>query len=303
MKNLARRLKKKIWNYLNFDNKIRAVERLIVRESNIQKMLLGNILVENLLKKDELQNIHEAEFKVFSQWGDDGIIQYLIHKIDTPKTFVDIGAGTYTQPDTRFLLEHDNWSGLAIDASPVDPLKNSELYPCYDITAKQAFITAENINELIDFKEIGLLNIDIDGNDYWIWKALKISPIIVIVEYNPYFGLRPITIPYNKEFRRNIAHHSSMYYGASLMSLCDLAEEKGYFFVGCNSSGGNAYFIRKDKIGTLKSVTPQDGYRETKSREHRDKNGNLTFTKPQQAVEDLRGMPVFNTQKKKEEVF
>ncbi|OHA89207.1 MAG: hypothetical protein A2741_00230 [Candidatus Zambryskibacteria bacterium RIFCSPHIGHO2_01_FULL_43_27] len=303
MKNIVRRLKKKIWNYLNFDNKIRVVEKLIVRESNIQKMLLGHILVENLLKKGDLENIHEAEFKVFSQWGDDGIIQYLINKIDTPKTFVDIGAGTYTQPDTRFLLEHDNWSGIAIDASSVDPLKNSELYPCYDITAKQEFITAENVNELIDFEEVGLLNIDIDGNDYWIWKALKISPIIVIVEYNPYFGLKPITVPYNKDFKRNVAHHSSMYYGASLMSLCDLAKEKGYVFIGCNSNGGNAYFIRKDKVGKLKVLTPQEGYRETKSREHRDKNGNLTFTAPQKAKESLKGMPVFNTQKGKIETL
>ncbi|TSD03473.1 MAG: hypothetical protein Athens071416_154 [Parcubacteria group bacterium Athens0714_16] len=274
-----------------------------MRESNIQKMLLGTILTENLLKKGELGDIHEAEFKIFSQWGDDGIIQYLINNIDTPKTFVDIGAGRYTQPDTRFLLEHDNWSGLTIDGCSVDHLKNSGLYPCYDITTKQVFVTTENINEIIDFKEIGLLNIDIDGNDYWIWKALKINPVIVIIEYNPYFELRPITVPYNKEFVRNAAHHSSMYYGASLMSLCDLAEEKGYVFIGCNSHGGNAYFIRKDKIGKLKVVTPQEGYRATKSREHRDKNGNLTFTAPKKAVESFRGMPVFNTQKNKEELF
>jgi hypothetical protein len=303
MKNIVRRLKKKIWYFLNFDNKIRAVEKLIVRESNIQKMLLGNILVENLLKRGALKNINEAEFKIFSQWGDDGIIQYLINNIDTPKIFVDIGAGTYTQPDTRFLLEHDNWSGLAIDASSVDSLKNSELYPCYDITAKQAFITAENVNELIDFKEVGLLNIDIDGNDYWIWKSLNISPIIVVVEYNPYFGLRPIVIPYDKDFRRNVAHHSSMYYGASLTSLCDLAKNKGYVFIGCNSNGGNAYFIRKDKIGKIKVVTPEEGYRETKSREHRDKNGDLTFTAPGKAIGSIKGMPVFNTREDKVETL
>lgn len=303
MKNIVKKLKKKIWNYLNFDNRIRAIERLIVRESNIQKMLLGTLLTDNLLKKGDLADIHEAEFKVFSQWGDDGIIQYLINKIDVPKTFVDIGAGTYTQPDTRFLLEHDNWSGLAIDASSVDSFKDSELYPCYDITAKQAFVTTENVNELIDFKEVGLLNIDIDGNDYWIWKALKVNPIIVIVEYNPYFGLRPITVPYDEDFIRNVAHHSSMYYGASLMSLCDLAKEKGYVFVGCNSHGGNAYFVRKDKIGNLKAVTPQEGYRETKSREHRNRDGKLTFTAPQKAVASFRGMPVFNTQEDKNEVF
>ncbi|MFA6601255.1 MAG: hypothetical protein WCT02_00105 [Candidatus Paceibacterota bacterium] len=295
MKKTLGKLKDKIWYYLNFDNRIRAVERLIVRESNSQKMLLGQILVDNLLKKGDLDDIREAEFKVFSQWGDDGIIQYLINKIETPKTFVDIGGGTYTQPDTRFLLEHDNWSGLAIDASPVDSLRNSDLYPVYDITAKQAFVTVENVNELITFKEVGLLNIDIDGNDYWVWKSIKINPVIVIIEYNTYFGLRPIAITYNKDFRRTEAHHSSMYFGASLTSMCDLAEKKGYAFIGSNNNGGNAYFVRKDKLGNLKVLTPEQGFIATKSREHRDRKGNLTFTAPEKAKESMKGMPVFNT--------
>ncbi len=303
MKNTLKKIKRKIYTYLNFDNRLRAVERLIVRESDTQKLLLGKILTDALLKKGRLSNIQEAEFKIFSQWGDDGIIQYLINRIDMPKTFVDIGAGTYTQPDTRFLLQYNNWSGLAIDGSPVHSLTESELYSQYDITAKQVFVTAENVNEIIDFKEIGLLNIDIDGNDYWIWKALKITPVLVIVEYNTYFELRPITIPYDKEFRRTEAHHSTMYYGASLASLCDLAKEKGYVFIGCNSNGGNAYFVRKDKVGDLEALTPEKGYRETKSREHRDSRGNLTFTTPQKAIESLRGMPVFNTRENKLETI
>lgn len=303
MKNIIKKLKKKAYSYLNLDNKLQALERTIIRESNIQKMLIGKILVEDLLKKGNLGNIQEAEFKVFSQWGDDGIIQYLINKIDTPKTFVDIGAGTYTQPDTRFLLEHNNWSGIIVDYLPVNTIKDSELYPLYDLTTIQEFVTAENINDLLDGKDIGLLNIDIDGNDYWVWKSLRSMPSIVIVEYNPYFKLRPITIPYSKDFVRTTAHHSSMYYGASLTSLCDLAKEKGYSFIGCNSHGGNAYFVRNDKTGSLRTLTSEEGYRETKSREHRDKNGNLTFINPKEAVKDLHGLPVFNTKENRTELF
>lgn len=300
MNSLVTKLKKKVRTYLNFDNRLKDIERLIIRESDIQKLLLGKILTESLLRKGTLKSIHDAEFSIFSQWGDDGIIQYLTNKISTPKTFVDIGAGTYTQPDTRFLLQNNNWSGLAIDASSVSSLKNSALYSLYDITAKQCFVTAENINELISsMKDIGLLNIDIDGNDYWIWKAIQMAPVIVIVEYNPYFGLQPITVPYDKDFRRTQAHFSTMYYGASLISLCELADNKGYYFIGCNSNGGNAYFLRKDKIGDLKPLSAEEGFIPTKSREHRDENGDLTFTNPKEAIETLRGMPVFNTRKNK----
>jgi hypothetical protein len=49
-------------------------------------------------------------------------------------------------------------------------------------------------------------------------------------------------------------------YGTSLLSLCDLAEEKGYYFIGCNSAGNNAYFLRKDKIGKFKALSSSEGY-------------------------------------------
>lgn len=296
MKNITRRLKKKIWNYPNFDNKIRAVEKLIVRESDIQKILLGKILVDNLLKKGNLKSIHEAEFSIFSQGGDDGIIQYLVSKIDCPKRFIDMGAGTYTQPDTRFLLQYSNWSGLAIDSSPVE-----EKLPLFDLETKQAFITAENANDLIK-GEVGLLNIDIDGNDYWVWKAIKINPAIVVIEYNPFFGLHPITIPYNKDFIRTKSDYGTIYCGASLTALYDLAKNKGYTFVGCSRQGLNAYFVRNDKVGDLKILTPEEGFIPSYGKEHRDKNGKVYFMKPQEAVTFfLKDAPVFNTRENKME--
>ena len=212
----------------------------------------------------------------------------------------------YREANTRFLLMNNNWSGLVMDSSEkyVERIKNSGIYPGYDLTAKHAFVDKDNINGLIAsrFKgEIGLLHIDIDGNDYWVWKAINVvSPVVVIMEYNSAFGIeRPITIPYDKNFERTKAHHSNLYYGSSLLSLCDLAEEKGYYFVGTNSCGGNSYFIRKDKIGNLKVLTTEEGYVATKTREHRDKNGNLTFTSPEKGMEYLKGMPVFNTRENK----
>ena len=65
-------------------------------------------------------------------------------------------------------------------------------------------------------KNIGLLSIDIDGNDYWVWKAITtIDPSIVVIEYNSILGSsKNYTVPYSKNFERNRAHYSNLYYGA-----------------------------------------------------------------------------------------
>jgi len=94
------------------------------------------------------------------------------------------------------------------------------------------------------------MNADIDGNDYWIWQSLDVvKPVITIVEYNSVFGDKhAITIPYDRAFNRTKAHYSNLYWGASLRALCILAEQKGYVFVGSNSSGNNAYFVKQTKL-------------------------------------------------------
>lgn len=267
-----------------------------------QSLLTGKEAA-NRLKNKTLKDIHEAEFKVFSQWGDDGIIQYLINQIDIPvHSFIEFGVENYIESNTRFLLINNNWSGLVMDGSPdnIAYIQNDEIYWQHDLTAVCAFIDTNNINNLISeagfSDEIGLLHIDIDGNDYWVWKAIEVvNPVIVIVEYNSSFGKdRAITIPYNPAFCRMQAHYSGLYAGASLLALCDLAEEKGYYFIGTNSAGNNAYFVRKNKIGNLQVLTPSEGYVTAKFREHRDNTGKLTYKKMEKAIKELTGLQVFN---------
>lgn len=248
--------------------------------------------------------IANYEFKVYSQWGDDGIIQYLVNRIDiSNNSFIEFGVENYTESNTRFLLINNNWSGLVMDgsASNIEQIKQSDLYWKYDIKALNVFVTCENINELIlsgSFaKNVGILSIDIDGNDYWVWEAITvIEPVIVIIEYNSIFGPdRPWTIPYKPDFDRTRAHYSNLYFGSSLLSLCDLAEKKGYYFVGCSSSGNNAYFVKKDKIGPVKMLEPQIGFVLSKFRESRSANGGLTYSAGEARLAALKGMPVFNT--------
>lgn len=283
----------------------------VIASNNETKLLVGKLLSNNL-KKDRISNIHDAEFKVFSQWGDDGIIQYLINQIDTPvKKFIEFGVADYTESNTRFLLLNNNWSGLVMDCSHdnVNIIKQDNVYWKYDLSAIQAFVTAENINTILSSVgftgEVGLLHIDVDGNDYWIWKAIDcLSPVITVLEYNSLFGSdRAITIPYNPEFDRMKAHHSGLYAGASLPAIYDLAHERGYSFIGSNSAGNNAYFVRNDRIGKMSSLTIQEGYVKSKFREYRDNNGCLTYKSGQEAIKSIAGMRVFNTRTNEIEEF
>jgi len=250
----------------------------------------------NILSDIELQ-----EFGVYSQWGEDGIIQSLLRHVDVEnKVFVEFGVENYKEANTRFLLINNNWSGLVIDGSEQNVLeiKSDPIYWRYNLKAECAFITKHNINELMSANgiagDIGLLSIDIDGNDYWIWQNIHvISPRIVIAEYNWRFGVdRSVTIPYKDTFVRSNAHYSMIYYGASLKALVNLGKQKGYSFVGCNRNGVNAFFVRRDVLGTLKEQTVEEGYIAGKFREARKEDGSLAYMSAAEELQILNGLPL-----------
>jgi len=267
-------------------------------------LMLGRLLSETVKPKKRIVSLSEVEFKVFSQWGDDGIIQWLASNLEFPdKTFVEFGVENYRESNTRFLMMNNNWSGLVMDGSEsnVSQIINSEYFWKFNLSAKAVFIDTDNINSLLSSselrKEVGILHIDLDGNDYWIWKEIKvISPIVVILEYNSIFGIdRSITIPYDKSFNRTNAHYSNLYYGASLRALHQLSADKGYSFIGCNSAGNNAYFVRKDKLNdSVREAILESGYVLSMLRESRDRDGRLTFLTGRDRLEAIRGMPVYN---------
>jgi hypothetical protein len=265
-----------------------AVGRLRSIEERCKKIqeALGRIEGRQLqgLPAEEVQS---AEFRVFSQWGEDGILQHLLRHVPiSKKIFVEFGVEDYTESNTRYLLMNGNWAGLVIDGNPknIESIKIDEIYWRYNLKAECAFITRENINDLIRRNvtsgEIGLLSVDIDGNDYWVWEAIDVvAPSLVVIEYNARFGPdRAVTVPYNPQFTRTAAHHSNIYYGASLAALCLLGKRKGYSFVGCNSAGNNAFFVRNElKHSSLPEISSRDGFVRSQFRESRDARGSLTF--------------------------
>lgn len=269
------------------------------------KVLMGRGISEAIINKNGYQSLADLEFKVFSQFGDDGIIQYLAHNLDLRnKTFIEFGVEDYFESNTRFLLQKDNWSGFVMDGSSenIAKLKNAQFYWKHDLNAQAAFVTKDNINHLLSAGiaewegGVDILHVDIDGNDYWVWKEIEINPAIAIMEYNSNFGIeRAITVPYDPGFYRTKAHFSNLYWGSSIKALYLLALKKGYVFIGCNSAGNNAYFIRKDKMNDrVRAVSLEAGYVRSKYRESRDEYGNLTFAPTKERAEVLRGLPVFD---------
>lgn len=267
-------------------------------------MLLGKLLSESVKAKKRINSITKVEFKVFSQFDDDGIIQWLVNNLEFPnKTFIEFGVENYREPNTRFLMMNDNWSGFVMDGSEqnVSYIIDSECYWKYELFAKAVFIDRENINEILSScpfdKEVGILHIDLDGNDYWIWKEIEvISPIFVVLEYNGAFGIdRAITIPYNKNFVRTNSHYSNLYWGASLRALHQLSKQRWYSFIGCNSAGNNAYFVRKDKLNDIvRETSIEQGDVVSKFRESRDRSGRLTYIAGNERIGLIKGMPVYN---------
>lgn len=272
----------------------------IRREVEANRLLMGRLLAD---KARLARSLRQAEFNVFSQFGDDGIIQYLLaHVTVRSRSFVEFGVEDYREANTRFLLFNDGWRGLIMDGSAehLATVRAEPWYWRYDLTARDAFITVENINQLLTDAgfagPLGLLSVDIDGNDYWVWRAINaVDPDIVIVEYNAVFGAeRAITVPYQPNFVRPKAHYSNLYFGASLPALCDLAAAKGYALVGCTSAGNNAFFVKNSQLGSLRSLTAAEGFVNSAFRESRDQSGQLTLLAGERRAELIRGLPVYN---------
>lgn len=261
---------------------------MIAPIDEINRGLLGKIASNQNRAKERIESLENVEFRAYSQFGEDGIIDWLVHWV-RPKnnTFVEFGVENFTEANCRFLLVNRNWRGMVMDGSEthMNALRQEMLHWRNDIHAKNAFITAENINQLILEEdrlgnELGLLSIDIDGNDYWVLKALEgISAEILCVEVNPIFGDQyELTVPYAPEFNRFDLHYSGLCFGASIKAITSLAKEKGYEFVGTCSNGINAFYVRKDLFERVDSRIENKRAWPALHRDSRDESGNLSFT-------------------------
>lgn len=267
---------------------IDALPRLATLDRRIDeaKINQGRILSE-LHRDKAFSRLSDYEFKVFSQWGEDGIIQFLVSNLKIGnKTFIEFGVETFFESNCRYLMMKDNWRGFVIDGSSrnLARLQRSYFFHLYDLRSRVAFITRDNIRALLDEsefdKDVGILSVDIDGVDYYVLGQLdQWRPCILIVEYNALFGKeRAVSVPYAPDFVRSRQHHSNLYYGASLAAFDCLAKNRGYALVGVNGAGSNAFFVRRDLLNDkVREVPLAQEFQDSKFRESRDVRGNLTF--------------------------
>lgn len=254
-----------------------------------RQLILQCLLAARMSRcSSRIRALTDVEFRGFSQWGEDGIIDWLVEKLPgIPRTFVEFGVENYRESNTRLLLFLRNWRGLVMDGSAecISDIQRQDVYWRYDLTAKCTFIDRDNINELIStagFRgDIGLLSIDIDGNDYWVWQAIDVvSPVIIVCEYNAVFGDRfQLSVPYQADFQRTLAHYSNLYFGASLPAFIRLGKEKGYTFVGTTSAGCNAFFVRDDFAPRIVAALDDICAFPSSLRESRDVQGGLTLAR------------------------
>lgn len=268
-------------------------------------ILQGRALALKNAERAPLGRLQDAEFKVFSQFGEDGILQYLIREVGISRretTFIEFGVQNYAESNTRFLLLNDHWRGMIIDGSKqcMDYVRNQDIYWRHDLTAVDAWIDRDNINQLIGDSgfsgDIGILSVDVDGNDYWVWERIEVvNPMIVVVEWNSVFGPNhAISVPYDPAFQRGKAHYSCLFWGASISAFVYLAARKGYALLGSNTAGNNLFFVRKDRLGRLTPLSPTDAYVESRFRDSRDATGKLNFLSGDKRRNEILDIPVID---------
>jgi hypothetical protein len=283
-----------------------------IRKTPVPDQLLinsGIALIETLqLNQETPRALSHYEVKVFSQWGEDGILSYLVKKlgIDKPR-MLELGVGNFEECNSRFLAEYLGASVYGIDYRKdlVESVRQQDISWRTNIFAVSDWITPENIQQHFSKAQtalggIDILSIDLDGNDYWIMKKLTLDNIpIIVCEYNPIFGeIRPLTIPQSSGFDRTQAHFSWLYFGASLQAWIRLLEKSGHEFIGSNRAGNNAFFVKKEfveKLNLLKIDSSNlKSFVDWRVRESRNEEGRLSFLTLQEARNLIANMPVID---------
>jgi len=253
MKNLFRMVSKLVMRY--------RVQRVQLRQdvTMLRSMMIDEYIRANLHENPRYQDpkrLNRHEYQVYSQNGEDGIIEAIFDRIGTTnRVFVEIGLQDGLECNSTWLLLN-GWNGYWLEGNPksVAAIQDKFSGPIgsRQLKVQQGFITAENVEAILRENgvpiEFDMLSIDIDGNDYWVWKAIEqFNPRVVVIEYNALFrGNMRWVMKYNPSH----IYDGTSYFNSSLKSLELLGESKGYCLVGCDFLGINAFFVRRDLVAS-----------------------------------------------------
>lgn len=252
---------KKLWKNLQRLSPQTLVQRLeaLEREAGAIRSLLAEEyvtrnMVENPRYSAESGRLNRFEWQTYSQRGEDGILAEIFRRIGGGhRYFVEFGAGGGQQNNTMLLLTA-GWKGAWIEGDPSFARAIRRRFRPWiesgQLALERAIVSTENVEELFTKlgvpTEFGLLSIDVDGNDYWLWRAIeRWRPKVVVIEYNAVF---PPPVRWVMKHQPEFGWRGTSYFGASLESLEHLGNEKGYCLVGCTFSGVNAFFVRDDLV-------------------------------------------------------
>jgi hypothetical protein len=223
-----------------------------------QLYLMGEAARERILadpRYDDPLRLERHGFKVYSQNEEDGILTEIFGRIGlAERTFWEFGVQDGSENNTLYRLV-DGWRGAWTEGSTADVARIRERFdPAIRdgrLQVREALVDRDNVNALAAAlglpRELDLLSIDIDGNDFHVWEALgALAPRVVVIEYNP--KLPPPT-RWVMHYDPRHAWDGSDQYGASLAALGALGARKGYRLVACNITGSNAFFVRQDLAG------------------------------------------------------
>jgi len=275
--------------------------------------MLGLSHILNIRKNyDNISSISDVDYKIYSQFGEDGIIDFILRKLNIEKPkFVEIGVGDYTESNTRFLFESRTAKGLIIDcledlSSKVS--KNLKLWKG-DLKIEEIFVSSENINSVLEKnnfeKDIDFFSLDIDGIDYWIIKSLPVNfSKVAVIEYNPIFGHEyEVTVPNIDKFDRTSYHYSNLCYGMSLKALVKIMELKNFYFLGSNLRRNNAFFVsknfNKDTCFPNLKISNISENVDCNIRESRGKTKELTYLSGHERIREIKDCEIIDLKKNK----
>jgi hypothetical protein len=279
----------------------------LLQEAHTSKIALGqSSILTSKASRGFYRELWDSEVKVFSQWGEDGILWFICDILEIAKPrILEIGAGNFTECNSRFLAEARNAAVYLVDSRPdlAQEVNGLDLLWKNNIFANEVWVTPNNSREIFEnaksaLGSIDILSLDIDGIDYWVMAELDLTGVsIVVVEYNPIFGAKfPITVPKTEFFDRTKAHSSWLYFGASIRAWVDFFEKKNFVFVGTNRVGNNAFFVSRGSEEIFKYINKVDPtlskYVDWQVRESRDKNGSLDYSSLAQSKSRICKMPV-----------
>ena len=299
--NLKTKISKRIREFLR---------RALTVEPVNQKINIG-LLTSHAMsaRKHSMKDLWDAEFRVFSQFGEDGIVDLLLDELQISKPrIMEIGAGDFSECNSRFALHKRNCSAYLVDMREdlQRGLQESEIRWKASVAVEIAKIDEKNIKDIESraskfLKYIDVISLDIDGIDFWIaqhinWNGIKIA----IVEYNPVFGAKlAVSVPKETFSSRFEHHYSGLVYGASLLAWIEFFASKDMRFVGTNRAGNNAFFVPSSLAGNLPFRLPDisqlDAYVDWQIRDSRNQDQTLSSLSLEQARNLISGVELIET--------